>query len=296
MQQTTVALTRSELKKLKSLLTRKGRRAHGLFLAEGVRLLEAALALGARPETVYFGSDPRNGRGADTLAALRGAGVACRELPSHQLDAIASTETPQGLVAVFTCPDTTLPTDGQFPMTRLLVCDGVSDPGNVGTLIRSAVAFDFDLVVLTGASADPFSPKVVRATVGALFGIRVARASTGELVRFLRDGRFQLVATTGSGTSERERLRTASAAERLALAVGSEHQGLSREILHQSDLKWRVAHERRVESLNAAVAGSIVMKDLYDARRDPNAGQTPASESPHGKIATDTALPYNPDS
>ncbi len=262
-------LTRNELKKIKSLQTRKGRRTHGLFLAEGVRLLEAALGQKALPETVYFDSAERNTRTVQVVTNFRQAGVPCEEVPSHQLESLADTATPQGLVAVFRCPDSRLSEVFRPEHARLIICDGVADPGNLGTLVRSALAFDFELVILIGASADPFSPKVVRATVGALFGIQIAHSSIEELLRFLDQEQFQLIATSGGGNSDPARLRAVARGKRLALAVGSEHHGLSPEIMERSELDWRVDHRENVESLNAAVAGSIVMKEIFDARREP---------------------------
>lgn len=264
---TAVPLTRNQLKKLKSLRTRKGRHTHGLFLAEGVRLLEAALRYEARPETVYYGSGELNERTLQVVRNFRSAGVRCEEVPPHQLEAFADTERPQGIVALFQLPDTRLREIFRPDHERLVICDGVSDPGNLGTLIRSARAFDFELLILTGASADPFSPKVVRATVGSLFGMEIARSPSEELLRFLNEGRFQLIGTSGRGDPDPMRLETVIQARRLALAIGSEHRGLRPEIIERCEINWRIRHREDVESLNAAVAGSIVMKEVYDARR-----------------------------
>ncbi len=256
-----------ELKKLKSLRTVKGRRATHLFMAEGVRLLEAALRFDALPQSIYCAPEQLTGRGTELLAEFRSARVPCEELKPHELESLADTETPQGILAIFKCPDSVLPRAYRPEHSRVIVCDGVSDPGNLGTLIRSALAFGFELMILTGSCADPLAPKVVRASVGAIFGIRVARAPLKRLLSFLDEERFHLVATSADGSTDRERLQAAAASKRLALAIGAENEGLSAEITKRCALNWQISHREEVESLNAAVAGSIVMREVDEAVR-----------------------------
>ncbi len=128
----------------------------------------------------------------------------------------------------------------------------------------AALAFDFDVLLLIGSSVDPYSPKVVRSSAGAVFGLRIARASLDELFELVSQYAFKLVASSKSGCRDVRKLKLALKSGKLILAVGSESAGLSKEILERCDLCWEIAHSAKVESLNAAVAGSIIMKQVFD--------------------------------
>lgn len=256
-------LTRAELKRLKSLAARKGRREEGLFAAEGVRLLEEALRHGVLPERVYSVPAALSARGAALLDAFRARRVPLVEITPGQLEAAADTRTPQGVLGVFTLPAASLATLHRPLARRALLCEGVSDPGNLGTLLRSALAFDFRLVLLCGPAADPFAPKVVRASMGAVFALEIAAVDRSALLEFLEAEGFALAATAAKGSTDAVALRQAARTGPLALAVGAEGIGLSREVLDRARIVWRIDHSESVESLNAAVAGAIAMREVY---------------------------------
>jgi len=180
---------------------------------------------------------------------------------------MADTGTPQGIVAVFDKPETSLIKLYRRSYRKLLLCENIADPGNLGTLLRSAAAFGFELVVLSGNTAEPYSPKVVRGSAGAIFGLKVAKSDIQTLVAFLDRSGIKLVAADLEGRPVRLPARRALAKAGLILAVGSEATGLSKEILAQAAYRVRIEHCDGVESLNAAVAGSILMKEIYDYYR-----------------------------
>ncbi|MCH2368478.1 MAG: RNA methyltransferase [Planctomycetes bacterium] len=258
--------TQRELRRLRSLKTGKGRRESNQYAAEGVRLLEESRRHGIDPVALYFDPGALSDRGRRLLDDLRTHGIRCEEIAKKRLESAADTKTPQGLIGVFNYPE--IPLDSLKTCRRLLICDGISDPGNVGTLIRSAQAFDFDAVLLTGESADPFSPKVVRSTAGAIFGIPALKTSIEDCLCFLDNSEFALVAGAPSATRGTGLLADFSGDRQLALAIGSEGEGVSPGLLERSALRLAIRHSDRVESLNAGVAGSLLMRELYDLPGD----------------------------
>jgi len=144
-----------------------------------------------------------------------------------------------------------------------LLLDNISDPGNAGTLLRSALAFGFDAVLLTNNSVDPFNPKVVRSSVGAIFGFPIITATADEILRFKRYDGFKLVVADIKGLDLNSKKLNVKNYSRIVLALGSEAKGVSEYILSKADIRIKINHEDKVDSLNVAVAGSIIMKEFY---------------------------------
>jgi TrmH family RNA methyltransferase len=147
---------------------------------------------------------------------------------------------------------------------KLLLCEEISDPGNLGTLVRSALAFGFDAVLLIGHTAEPYAPKVARASAGAIFGLRVCEISLMDLDDLVGRHHMVVIASDLSGAAELETVRKTIKRRKILLAVGSEATGLSKAVLDRADVRVRIRHSEKVESLNAAVAGSILMKEVHD--------------------------------
>jgi len=191
-------------------------------------------------------------------------GVDTQAIPERQMRSISETETPQGILAIFPLPSQDL-TELHGPSIRkVIICDEVADPGNLGTLIRSALAFDFDMMIVTGSTVEPFAPKVIRASAGAVFGLPIRTAALDTVVKWVRDSEFVLVAADPRGSVPSERLKQIFHKGKLALAIGSEPRGLSPHLVAAATERVRVSHTNSVESLNAAVAGSILMHEIYD--------------------------------
>ena len=255
-----------EIKAVKALATKKGRRESGRFMAEGIRLLEEALRHRFLPEKVYYSPALLGVRGEKLIGALKGRNVACIDVPAKQLQAMAGTETPQGAVGTFIIPERELTKLYRREYRKLLWCENIADPGNLGTLIRSALAFGFDLVVMSGNCAECFSPKVVRASAGAVFGQLTARAANKEVIDMAQQNDIAIVATGIGGKKFDNSLKMKFERGKLILAIGSEAEGLSEEIIRSADLTVKIEHTNRVESLNAAVAGAILMNEFYAQR------------------------------
>jgi len=261
-----LSISRAELKNVRTLHTKKGRQAAGQFLAEGVRLLEEANRLKARPLKLYFSPAVLNERGLAVIERFRNRNVSVEETSAADLARMGQAETSQGIMAVFATPTTSLKELYHPRLRNILLCESLSDPGNVGTLCRSALAFAFDLVILTGASAEPYAPKVVRSSVGAVFGLPIAVASTEEALEVLAADNVAVVAADMKGRDSLGKVLKDLGRRKVLLALGSEAAGLSAEVRSRADFTVSVRHERAVESLNAAVAGSILMNRCYLGR------------------------------
>lgn len=225
------------------------RRQQGLFACEGPKLLEEAIKWGIEPETVVAAPGV-------SLPALKAARKV--ETPADVLKSLADTETPQGVV--FTCPmpDTALP--DKLSPGRYLVLDGVQDPGNLGTIWRTADAFGAAGLLLTGSCADPFGPKTVRATMGACFRLPVWRGERQGVAEVLKASGIALYATALREDTEDVRQADLS---RAAVVIGSEGRGISEEMLSLCEKTLKIPMEGRCESLNAAVAAAVVLWEGY---------------------------------
>jgi RNA methyltransferase, TrmH family len=238
------------IKWYKDLAESKDRLEAGAFLVEGERAV--AQVAGSRPreimEIITTGPLPdRYERFPQRLVTGR------------QMDSISSTRTPQGIIAVVGLPTDTyssrLPEDIG---SKVLLLEHVQDPGNVGTLIRSAVAFGFSGVILTDKCADPFSPKCVQSTAGAVLSLWIRRTPGYlDLVESLKSNNYVLVAADLSGDED---LSVLHGQGKLLLALGNEAAGLSAQILGRADHRVRIPIIREnAESLNVAACGAICM-------------------------------------
>jgi TrmH family RNA methyltransferase len=237
----------ARLRKLKS--RRSARREEGVFLCEGPKMLGEALKWDAQLETVVCA------RGA-ALPEVPGE-VRVVEVPDDLLGAVADTETPQGVV--FLCKGKNLTPPDTTGGTRYLALDGVQDPGNVGTIWRSADAFGADGLILCNGCADPWSPKTVRATMGAVFRLPVYECSMDDLARMMAKQDIPLYATAlRADTEDLRKVRL----DRAAVVIGSEGRGVSQETLALCEKTLKIPMAERCESLNAAVAASVVLWEM----------------------------------
>ncbi len=259
-------LSQSERKSVRSLHTAKGRERQRQFIGEGVRLLEEALRQNQMPLKVYYAESQLHDRGRTLLGRFRKDGVGAEAISQKTLEQIAETEHSQGIIGVFPIPSTDLERISREQVRTVVYFDNISDPGNVGTLLRSALAFGINLAVFSPHSVEPFNGKLVRSSAGAIFGLPIATASIAELHDYYGNGNIQILAADQHGEELPGVLRRLRRNKLLVLAIGCEGTGLSDEVRGLLDVGVRIGHSRRVESLNAAVAGSIIMQELYQRR------------------------------
>ena len=260
-------MTKEELKKVKCLNSKKGRKEQRKFAVGGVRLLEEALKHKFLPKMLLYASVVLSERGQTLIKAFKKLKVTVNELSLREIEAVSDTKSSQGILAVFDTPGQDLTKLYKPYYRRLLWCDEITDPGNLGTLARSALAFEFDMLLVSAKSIELYSPKVVRSSAGALFKLPAVIVSYEELENFKGKRKARLIAARASANKSMTEL-SLSSNNPIILAIGSEAAGLSERVLKLSDAVVSIAHSSRVESLNAAVAGSIIMKQIYD--RDKN--------------------------
>jgi TrmH family RNA methyltransferase len=268
---------------------RRSRAAEGLFLLEGPVVVAEALAGGAPFAEVFVDiavleASAPGSKVAAVVERAEEAGVAVRTVAAGVLATVTDTVTPQGVVGVVERRTATLERlvgDG-----LVLVLAGVADPGNAGTLVRTAEAAGALGVVFCDGSVDPFGPKVVRSAAGSLLRLPVAEASAGAatiaaLVALCSGGR-RLVATQARDGADPESVDLAAP---VALVVGNEAHGLCPEVAALVDVAVTIPMAGPIESLNAAVAGAVVLFEAARQRRhrgdDGTGAATPVRSGEH---------------
>ena len=241
---------------IERLKTRKGRPREGLVLVEGVRCVQEALDAGVGARFAVRSPRLLGSEAGRALAAdISRRGVPVDEIADPDLERLSDTEHPQGVLLVCEEPTRRLP-DLPAPARRgTLLLDGIQDPGNLGTLIRAARGFGAALAVALDGSVDPWNAKAVRASAGACFHMDVVRAPWAEVGPWLEAHNVEVLAASPDG-------RDVSEVEPVlawALAVGNEGAGLRPEIVGAAAHKIAIPMVSGVGSLNAAVAGSILL-------------------------------------
>lgn len=231
------------LQQVKKLLSsRKAREEAGLFAADGVKLLAEAVRWYPGLDTVILS----DGVHADVPESVR-----LFRVPEDVMASTSPMESPQG--ALFLCR---LPEKKTYaPTPGCLLLDGIQDPGNLGTILRTADALDIPVTLLEGC-ADPYSPKTVRASMGAVFRTQPVKADWAEVKAACGVAGIPVAVTALSQRAKD--LRNADLRS-MAVVIGSEGQGVRREILESADGELIIPMNKRCESLNAAVAAAIVM-------------------------------------
>jgi len=226
----------------KWLTSRKDREQDGVFVADGTKLLAEAVRYWNGLETVIL-SDGVQAQVPDFVRVIR--------VPDDVMESISPMRTPQG--ALFVCK---LPEIQTFSAERgMLLLDGIQDPGNLGTILRTADAMNVPVALLEGC-ADPYSHKVVRASMGAVFRTKVVQTTWEEAKNACHAAGIAVAVTALSDRAED--IRTALV-ETMAVVIGSEGQGVRQEILESADAQLIIPMNPHCESLNAAVASAVVM-------------------------------------
>ncbi|MBA7657483.1 23S rRNA (guanosine-2'-O-)-methyltransferase RlmB [subsurface metagenome] len=237
------------LKWYKELSDKKGRLKGGAFIVEGDKAIRQIMSV--RPDEITEIISIK-----EPPAAYRH--YSARLVTESQFRNISSTRTPQGIMAVVRIPESIysarLPEEAG---NKILLLEDIQDPGNVGTLIRTAAAFGFSGVIMTENCADPLAPKCVQSTAGTVLSVWLRKtAQYLELVRSLRQGGYNLIAAELNGTAEPSVLKQ----EKLVLALGNEASGLSKTVMDEADHRLRIPTAReKAESLNVAACGAILM-------------------------------------
>jgi TrmH family RNA methyltransferase len=233
---------------VRALRTKQGRREQGRFAVEGATMLSEALAAGTPPEAVYVTE-----RGASDLPATPVLDGIVFVVPDRAMERLSGLETPPGILGVWATPAIGLD-DLLGRGEPLLLLAGLGDPGNAGTLLRTAEIFGIGGAVFTSDAVEPYNPKAVRATMGSIFRLRLAVAEPEAIVAGAALHGYEIVSATRGGVP----LPAFRFPERPLIAIGNERHGVDGSLSHY-DRAVGIPQPGRGESLNAAAAGAIIL-------------------------------------
>jgi TrmH family RNA methyltransferase len=246
-----------QIRKLQS--SARTRRSDQLFIVEGVRLVEEVFNTGWNPEAVFYTEDI-NARGQHLINSFRTRGVGVTPVAPHVMKTASDTQTPQGILAVMPVLRIQIPGDLDF----MIILDGIRDPGNLGTILRTALAAGVQAALLPpGTVVDPFAPKVVRSAMGAHFQLPIHQidwdrirdiSASLNLTHYLAD-------STGGQSYHQSDFGTP-----LALIIGGEAAGVGVEARELANNRVHINMPGEVESLNAAAAAAVLMFEVVRQR------------------------------
>jgi RNA methyltransferase, TrmH family len=248
----------SKIKLVRALLGRsKERREAGAFVAEGVRLVEEAVKANWNCRFALY-DETLSERGKSQIESLKSRGVDVEEVSASVMKSISETEAPQGILAILESANLPIPQSTNF----ILIPDQIRDPGNLGTLLRSAAASGVQAVLIPPETTDAFAPKVLRAGMGAHFRLPIHAVSWEEIEKIIKTESLQVYVADMDGQSCWE----TDLRQPLALVIGSEAEGVSESARKLANEKISIPMSGETESLNAGAAGSVLMFEVMRQR------------------------------
>lgn len=244
---TLITSTQNEqIKRIKQLHKRKGRTQTGMFIIEGLHLIEEAHLSKWGIHTVVLRED------VEAPVYLEEKNIV--HVSEQVFASIAQTNSPQGILAVVAMKE-----DKLTPSSLTLIIDAVQDPGNIGTMIRSADAAGFTSVIVGFGSADVYNDKVIRATQGSIFHVDVIQMKIADALEILEENDTFIVATSLEGAVDYTEM---TVKENMALIVGNEGAGVAQEFIEAANQIVKIPIYGQAESLNVSIAASILMYDM----------------------------------
>ncbi len=241
------------VKRVKKLNEKKYRDEYGEFIIEGTRMINEALEENAKIKKVLISESFDN---QDVLDKIKNQEVAL--VSSHIFESISNVNTPQGILAIVEKPKYSAD-DIDYNADNFLLLDNLQDPGNLGTIIRTADSLDYKQIIVSKTTADEFNPKVIRSTMGASFRVKIIRADLKEIISKMKSLGIKVYATDLA--AEKNIYETDF--EKSAIVIGNEGNGVSKEVQEVSSDKIKIPMKGRAESLNAAVATSVILYEIY---------------------------------
>ena len=252
------------VKQVRGLRDRKNRRREGLFIAEGLRILTEAREAGRLPEILFFAKGTRHPLLDALILDMDAAGGDVVQTNADILHKLSGKDNPQTVLGVYRAFDTALGAIDRASAPLWIVAQALRDPGNLGTMMRTADAVGAGGLILVDDCVDPFSVEAVRASMGALFTTRIAAAPWDEFLAWLRAGPGQLIGTSLKSDSDYQAPRYAQPA---FILVGNEAQGLPPAYEAECDLLVRIPMLGKADSLNAAVATAVMAYEVINQWR-----------------------------
>lgn len=248
-------------KNLKKLKERKHRKSQGEFLIEGERFLDEALRQNAKIEEIILRDHKKENVEESKVFKKYSTldNIDILILDSKLFNELSSTVTSQGIIARVKKPSELNEHELEIENGKFLVLDEIQDPGNLGTIIRSAHAFNLDGIFLMEGTTDPFSEKALRSSMGSIFKVPLKEYVTLEDIDKLINADFTLYISTLENAKD---LRTITFKEKSLIVIGNEGNGVSQKLLSRKHIAFKIIMPGNAESLNAAVAASITMFEL----------------------------------
>ena len=253
------------LKRIRSLREKKFRQREGLFLAEGMRIVTEAVDAGRIPAMLVYGAESRAHPVLRRLiAACEADGGDVIETSAEILGKLAAKDNPQSVLGVFPLVETSLHSIDRHSSFAWVVCQSLKDPGNLGTILRTADAVGAGGVILLDQSCDPYSVEAVRASMGALFTQTVVQTTGAAFFEWLRIGPGQLA---GASLNTSHDYQAVTYAAPTFLFMGNEQSGLPPEYEAACDLLVKIPMAGKADSLNVAVSCAVLLYEVFNQRR-----------------------------
>ena len=259
--------TKSQLKEVRELLRSKSARDEKrVFAAEGQKLVWDILSTGHAAESVLVSSKVLGAPLVKRIAEkAEGAGIPVFRVPAEEYENLSSLRSSQGVMGIVKMPASLVSADNILKDGPVVVLDGIQDPGNMGAMIRCAVAFGADGVILLGEAVDIYNPKVVRASSGTVLNARISAGGT-DLIAKLKEKGAKLYASSCRGEGALPVETLGRSGEKALLAFGSEGAGLSKKLTDMADAKFHIPIDEKVESLNVTAAVAVTLYEFARKR------------------------------
>jgi len=256
MNRAVTSLTNPTVKAVRALHMRKEREETGLFLAEGLKVITEGVELGRAPKMLLYGPGADHPLLKKAIAATEAAGGEVIEVTRDILEKVSRRENPQAVVAVFEQAFTPLAEIAPQSARCWVALQAVRDPGNLGTIVRTADSAGCGGVILVGDCCDPYSVEAVRATMGSIFAVPLAKATVAEFIAWRETWPGSVVGTLLTATTD---YRAAKYETPTLILMGNEQQGLPPELAAACDVNVKIPMRGRADSLNLSVATGIMI-------------------------------------
>ena len=249
-----------KIKYTKSLLKSKNRNKEKKFIIEGYRIVTLAIDCDAKLEYVFINEDFENKKEhIELLEILKSKNIKVYKTTNKLFENFIDTENTQGIIGVVKFNTNTLESNFKKENKFVLVLDRIQDPGNMGTIIRTADACGVDLIIALKGCVDIYNPKVIRSTMGSIFDMNIVYENQDEAINFLKNNGFSIVS---SYLDTDNYYNNISYNNKTALVIGNEANGINNDIILNSDTLVKIPIYGKAESLNAAISSAILMYEI----------------------------------
>ena len=253
----------TKIKIVRELLSaKKHREQTRIMIVEGVRLVEEALAANVAINFCLY-SDRISERGKKVVRQIQALSYDAEEVSADLMDRVSDTKTSQGILLAASYPEVPL----RKKVDPVVVLDGIRDPGNIGTILRTAAALDIGAILLTPGTTDPFSPKVMRAAMGAQFHLPIRYMSVQDIQKFCKGTNGIELSILLTDSNSLKPCWEADLSKPICIVIGSEAEGVSNNCWEIGDESISIPMGSLMESFNAAVAASILMYEIKRQRK-----------------------------